>query len=100
VKGYIQRKKYKAFLPIYRRVKELFFAIFSGWKTRRILKLPTVKGQINNIRLKLKNGQVSSARIAKRELVDEMERLGKKGTWIEVYQKFRMMKSKIPFDGK
>jgi hypothetical protein len=72
VKGYLQRKRYKAFLPVYRRVKELLLAAFNGWKTRKIIKLPPIKGQINDIRLKLKNGQASSARIAKRELWDEM----------------------------
>lgn len=58
------------------------------------MKLQPVRTQIGQIRLKTKNGQVSAARIAKREFVDEIERLGRKGRWIEVLVKYRMVKSK------
>lgn len=64
------------------------------------MKLQPVKTQINEIRIKMKNGQNSSARIAKREFADEIERLGKKGRWIEVLHKFRMVKSKIVYENK
>ena len=64
------------------------------------MKLQPVKTQINEIRIKMKNGQNSSARIAKRELADEIERLGKKGRWIEVLHRFRMVKSKIVYENK
>jgi hypothetical protein len=36
------------------------------------MKLPPLKAQINEIRIKMKNGQNSSARIAKREFADEI----------------------------
>lgn len=62
--------------------------------------MPPIKNQIGDIRLKTKNSQVSSARIAKRELWDEMERLSKKGRWVEVAQRFRTLKSKSALDGK
>jgi hypothetical protein len=65
-RGFRERKKYRAFLPIYRRVRELLYGIYCGWKTRRILKLQPIKIQISEIKLKMKNGQASSARIAKR----------------------------------
>lgn len=100
MRGYFQRKKYKAFLPIYRRVKELLSAVVSGWRVRSIMKLHPVRTQIGEIRLKARNGQVSAARIARRELVDEIERLGRKGRWIEVLVKYRMMKSKGGQEGK
>jgi myosin heavy subunit len=100
LRGYFQRRKYKAFLPIYRRVRELLSAVAAGWKLRRILRLQPVKAQIGEIRVRIRNGQVSAARIAKREFADEIERLGKKGRWIEVLLRSRMMKSKSNLDGK
>lgn len=64
------------------------------------MKLQPVRAQIGEIRLKGRNGQVSAARIAKREFADEIERLGKKGRWIEVLLKYRMMKSRGGQEGK
>lgn len=87
MRGYFQRKKYKAFLPIYRRVKELLSAVVSGWRIRRIMKLQSVRTQIGEIRLKMKNRHLSAVRIAKREFADEFERLSKKGRWVEVLVK-------------
>lgn len=43
---------------------------------------------------------MSAARIGKRELADEVERLSKKGRWMEVLLRCRMMKSKSMLDGK
>jgi len=48
-KGYIQRKYYKKFIPIYRRFKQLLYAGFIGWKTRKILKLSLIKNKIKEI---------------------------------------------------
>jgi hypothetical protein len=100
LRGYFQRRKYKAFLPIYRRVRELLSAVAAGWKLRRILRLQAVKAQIGEIRVRIRNGQAGAVRIAKREFADEIERLGKKGRWIEVLLRCRMMKSKSNLDGK
>ena len=82
-KGFVQRKKYKAFLPIYRRFKELLASIYLGWKIRRIMNLPKIKNQIIKIKEKVNNNQMSSSRIAKRQLIDDIQRLKKKGKWIE-----------------
>ena len=65
-KGYIQRKRYRQFLPIYRRLRELLLAGFEGWKTRRILKLQPIKTQINAIKERTKKKQLNLARIGKR----------------------------------
>ena len=69
-KGYIQRKRYRQFLPIYRRFKELLLAGFEGWKTRRIMKLQPIKAQLDSINDRTKHKQMNLARIAKRELID------------------------------
>lgn len=45
-KGYLQRKYYKRFLPIYRRVKSLLEATAMGWKIRRIMKLRVISKKI------------------------------------------------------
>ena len=68
---------------------------FEGWKTRRIMKLPVIKNQINVVQNKVKNEQVSHARIAKRELADEIERLRKKGKWVQLLAKNKNLKSSI-----
>lgn len=49
-KGYNQRKYYRKFLPVYRRFKQLLYAGFLGWKTRKVLKLTVVKAKINDIK--------------------------------------------------
>ena len=62
-------------------------AVVSGWRIRRIMKLQSVRTQIGEIRLKMKNRHLSAVRIAKREFADEFERLSKKGRWVEVLVK-------------
>jgi len=49
-KGYKQRKYYKKFLPLYRRFKQLMYAGFMGWKTRKILNLTIVRSKKNKIK--------------------------------------------------
>jgi hypothetical protein len=49
-KGYSQRKYYKKFIPIYKRFKQLLYAGFIGWKTRKILKLSLIKNKIQEIK--------------------------------------------------
>ena len=65
-KAYQQRKRYRQFLPIYRRLRELLFAGFQGWKTRRILKLQHIKSQIASIHVFDKSKNCSKQRIGKR----------------------------------
>ena len=65
-KAYLQRKKYKSFLPLYRRVQDLLYAIYRGWKLRNIMNLPIIKSQVAAISIKTRNNQFSSSRIAKR----------------------------------
>ena len=57
-------------------------AITEGWKTRKVLKLNPIKNQINLIKEKQAKNQLSSLRIGKRELIDEIERFRKKGKWV------------------
>lgn len=45
-RGYIQRKRYRKFLPIYRRFRELVFAFYEGWKIRKIMKLQHIRQQV------------------------------------------------------
>lgn len=85
-RGYIQQKRYLQFLPIYRRFRELLYAGVLGWRVRRIMKLQPLKTQIKLIKDKITNGQLNMARIHKRELIDEIGRLSKKGRWIEIQQ--------------
>ena len=54
------------FLPIYRRLREILYAGFEGWKTRKIMKLGPIKTQIRCIKDKDKNKQTNMARIHKR----------------------------------
>lgn len=49
-KGYMQRKYYQKFLPVYRRFKQLLYAGFIGWKTRKVFKLSIIKAKINDIK--------------------------------------------------
>ena len=60
------------------------FAGFEGWKMRKIMNLQPIKAQIKAIRDKTKSSLMNMARIAKRELLDDIERLKKKGRWVEV----------------
>jgi len=66
-----------------------------GWRTRRIARLHTIKAQISAVEEKLRNNQMNLARIGKRELIDEIERLRKRGRWVEQYRKERMLKRKL-----
>lgn len=59
-------------------------AVYSGWKVRRIMKLAPIKAQISEIKAKVKSSQMSQVRIKKRELIDEVDRLSRRGRWIEV----------------
>lgn len=65
-KGYVQRKRYRKFLPIYRRVKELLISIYLGWKVRKIFKLRSIKTQIIDIKECTNKKHLSQVRIAKR----------------------------------
>jgi hypothetical protein len=49
-RGYQQRKYYRKFLPLYKRFKQLLYAGFIGWKTRKTLKLGIVRNKINEIK--------------------------------------------------
>lgn len=49
-RGYIKRKRYIQFLPIYRRFKEIISAAAQGWKIRKILNLNIIKAQILDIK--------------------------------------------------
>lgn len=99
-RGYIQKKRYRQFLPIYRRFRELLLAVTEGWKTRRILSLPQVKQQIQTIRTKNTNSHNSLCRIAKRELSDEIERLKRRGKWVETLIKNRSRKTTVGRNSK
>ena len=92
---YIQQKKYRQFLPIYRRFREILFAGFEGWKMRKIMNLQPIKAQIKAIRDKTKSSLMNMARIAKRELLDDIERLKKKGRWVEVLHQSKKIKNSI-----
>lgn len=81
-KGYMQKKYYKKFLPIYRRFKQLLYAGFLGWKTRKTFKLAFVKGKINDIKILQKQQKSMQIRIAKRDFSDEFSKLLKNGLWI------------------
>jgi hypothetical protein len=48
------------------------------------MKLTPIKAQISEIKAKVKSGQMSQVRIKKRELIDEVDRLSRRGRWIEV----------------
>jgi hypothetical protein len=52
----MQRKYYKIFLPIYRRLKEILLALFKGWRQEELWNFKLV-----NIKfLKLKKSQIKT----------------------------------------
>ena len=53
-----------------------------GWKVRKIMKLKSVHKKCNKIKEMLAKNNYRDARILKRDLIDDIERLSQKGKWI------------------
>ncbi len=74
-------------MPLYRRFKQLLYAGFVGWKTRKTLKLAIVKNKINEMKSLKSQSKNLQLRIAKRDLTDEISRLLKNGLWLYYHLK-------------
>ena len=81
-KGYRERKYFRMFRPVMWRFKELVMAVVVGWKVRKIMKLKSVHKKCNKIKEMLAINNYRDARIVKRDLIDDIERLSQKGKWI------------------
>ena len=65
-RGFVQKKRYRQFLPVYRRVRELLLAAAEGWRVRKVMQLKSTVRTIKSIKEKENRKETIHARIAKR----------------------------------